>query len=433
MQLLKFTYRLWPDWVQRISARIPDPRVKAKCTYSMEQIFFSGLMVFVLRYRSLRSFCLENRGNERALKNFRRWISISEIPCDDELRYSLQTISTDSMNLLLKDLHQKLDRKKILNNEKFWGRHELVNLDGSGQLDSKNIHCELCLEKNLDNGTHFYHGQLLASITNINASFALPFQFEPIQRSDTETKYSKNDCELNAAKRLIANLRTHFPKRSFCFLGDNLLSADAIIRQIRNYSWHFIITAKPERNKELFFMFDYLHQQRSQFALVDKNGTTHVYRWCNQLPLKQYTKNEEPINVNLLEYHELSPTGKILFQSSWITNFQISPENVSDLAKAGRARFSIENRNFNEQKNLGFQTEHNFGHAGNLPNVFFGLAQLAQLITELFSFWKEGKENIKAVGSKRRYFERLAVIVGEVILPDEPWPIFNLKFNFNSE
>ena len=116
-----------------------------------------------------------------------------------------------------------------------------------------------------------------------------------------------------------------------------------------------------------------------------------------------------------------------------MTDFSINKDNVKTLAKAGRARFVIENRNFNEQKNLGFHTEHSFGHFGNLPNVFFGLAQIAQLITELFCHWKEGKLAIESIGSKRRYFERLAVIIGCQVLPEDEWPILYLKFDFNSE
>ena len=104
-----------------------------------------------------------------------------------------------------------------------------------------------------------------------------------------------------------------------------------------------------------------------------------------------------------------------------MTDFSINKDNVKTLAKAGRTRFVIENRNFNEQKNLGFNTEHNFG-----------LAQIAQLITDLFYRWKEGKLAIDSVGSKRRYFERLAVMIGSLVLPEDEWPIVYLKFDFNS-
>lgn len=326
-----------------------------------------------------------------------------------------------------------MGEKKLLADEKLFNRYELLTLDGTGHLCSQNISCELCLTKALASGeVQFYHGQLLASITNVKASYALPLQFEPIQRGDTEAAYTKNDCELNAGKRLICKLRTQFPKRSFCFLADNLFAVEPTISLIQERNWHFIITAKPDRNKEVFFMFDYLHEQKRSFDFVDKEGSTHSYRWSNGLPLKQFHKNEKIILVNLIEYQQIKSTGELIYKSAWITDFEVTKDNVRTLATAGRARFVIENRNFNEQKNLGLQTEHNFGPFGNLPNVFFGLAQIAQLITELYSFWNKGKGWIDAIGSKRRYFERLAVVIGELVLPEDGSQFLYLKFDFNS-
>jgi hypothetical protein len=346
----------------------------------------------------------------------------------------LQTVSTKSLNNLLREFHQKLERKKILCQQKLFARHELVVLDGTGQISSKKIHCEKCLTKTLSSGDIcYYHGQLLASITNISASYSLPLQFEPIEQDDVDTEYSKNDCEINAAKRLLTKLKSQFPKRSFCFLGDNLFAVDPIVRMMKERQWHFIITAKPERNKELFFMYDYVYEKKRRLECVDSKGSIHRYCWSNGLPLKSYNKSEVPINVNLFEYEEVSSKGELIYKNSWMTDFLISKDNVRVLTKAGRNRFVIENRNFNEQKNLGFNTEHNFGHFGNLPNVFFGLAQVAQLITELFCHWKEGKLAINSIGSKRRYFERLAVMIGCLVLPEDEWPIVYLKFDFNSE
>lgn len=433
MQILKFTKRLWPNWLESITKHVADPRIQSRCIYSIEEILFSGLMIFLLRYRSLRSFCLEHRNNEISINNFQRWITISNIPCDDELRYGLQTVRTCSINNLLKDFHQQLERKKTLSSEKLFNSHELVVLDGTGHLNSTNIKCDRCLIKNLQNGeVHFYHGQLLATLTNVNASYSLPLQFEPIEKSDTETQYTKNDCELNAVKRLLPRLRSQFPKRNFCFLADNLMAVDSVINIILERGWSFIFTAKPERNKEVFFMSDYLHEKRKELKQVDQNGTRRIYQWSNELPLKQYSKNQIVTHVNLIQYRETDQQGQIIYQSSWITNLQITTNNIKTLVQAARSRFVIENRNFNEQKNLGFHTEHNFGHFGNLPNVFFGLAQIAQLISEMFCLWKKGKADILIIGSKRRYFEKLAVIVAEIILPENTEPIFNLKFEFNS-
>ncbi len=431
---MKFTYAMWPNWIRSITSRVSDPRIKAKCTFTMEQMMFSGLMVFLLRFRSLRAFHLENKGNHCSIKNFQRWITINEIPSDDELRYALQTVSTRSLNDLLKDYHYQLDRRKILQDHRFLNQYELMILDGTGQISSSKIKCEKCLTKKTKNGEIcYYHGQLLASLTNHKAEYALPLQFEPIERDDSATEYSKNDCELSAGKRLLQNLKIRFPKRNFCILGDNLFGVYPILSMLKKQQWHFVITAKPDRNKELFFMFDYLSERKKVMEHKDLDGTIHRYQWSNQLPLKQYTKKEVIILVNFLAYEEISPDGEIKFTSSWMTDLEITTDNVKKIAMAGRARFAIENRNFNEQKNLGYQTEHNFGHFGNLPNVFFGLAQIAQLITEMFRFWKVGSTEIAKVGSKRRYYERLAVMISTSVLPDQSdFSFLYLKFQFNS-
>lgn len=105
------------------------------------------------------------------IKNLGRWITIKDIPSDDELRYSLQTITTKSLNALIREFHRKLERKKILSQQKLFDRHELIVLDGTGQISSKKIQCEKCLTKTLSTGEIcYYHGQLLASVTNISAS-----------------------------------------------------------------------------------------------------------------------------------------------------------------------------------------------------------------------------------------------------------------------
>ncbi len=178
IQILKFTYKLFPDWVQWLGL-VPNHRVQkdktGSCRYSLEQVIFCGLMLFILRHRSLRSFVLETRGNSVALRNFTRWIAISEVPSDDDLRYCLSTISTKTMNALLKKFHAQIDRRKLLANEARLAGLELVALDGTGQLSSTKISCEKCLTREPSTGDKLHmHGQLLASITNLRATYAPP-------------------------------------------------------------------------------------------------------------------------------------------------------------------------------------------------------------------------------------------------------------------
>ncbi|MBK7961044.1 MAG: hypothetical protein IPK04_07430 [Bdellovibrionales bacterium] len=77
---------------------------------------------------------------------------------------------------------------------------------------------------------------------------------------------------------------------------------------IESFSWKYIVTAKPDRNKEAFL---------------------HRYEWTKNLPLKQYSKTENQILTNLVICHELSPEGEILYQSSWVKNLPVDKWNVT--------------------------------------------------------------------------------------------------------
>ena len=432
MKIAKFMARLFPDLHSWLVA-LPDTRVKERCRYPMDQVVMSVITMLICRHRSLRAFCRENRHSEWAKQNFRRWLGFSDVPSDDAIRYILNDLATNNVNQLLVQLHGGVERKKILDDEKFLDNLELVAVDGSGQFSSKDLCCDKCLVKNYQTGqTIFFHAQLVAALTNKGGTYALPLYFEPIENDVKQDEYFKNDCELNACKRLISELKRHYPKRSFCFLGDNLFAVTPITDLIRTKGWHFIFTAKPDRNKELFSWYEYLKDQRVTTEQIDKDGIKKIYCFQNQLPLTQSTDmNKE--TVNMVEYREVNPQGISLYYNTWITNIEVTHGNVKHIAEGGRSRFpAIENRIFNEQKNRGYQTEHNFGHFGNLPNVFFGLAQIAHFLTELFKLWREGRKAIEAVGSIRRYFERLATHVSVALIEDDGETINYLKFDFGN-
>lgn len=431
---MRFTHRLFPDFTRWLGG-LPDSRIPGRCQYTMSAVAFCALMMFVTRQRSLRAFCKENRHSPCTEANFNRWLKFFMVPCDDEIRYVLKDVPTRSLNQILVAAHGRLERKKILDAQKFLGAMELVALDGSGQLGSYQIRCEKCLTRHPGEAdrTLYMHGQLVAMLTNPAASYALPLYFEPIENNQEGIgEYLKNDCEINAAKRMLATLKTHYPKRKFCFLGDNLFAVSTLTERIEEKNWGFLFTAKPDRNQVLFGWYEYLKEQRTTIERVDKSGCRHSYSFHPQLPLVQFYNKDDITWVALVEYTEIRPTGEVHYHNTWVTNLEVTKDNVQLIAKGGRARFAaIENRAFNELKNRGYQMEHNFGHFGNLPNVFFGLSLVARLITELFCLWRPAKQWIEAVGSIRRYFERLAVLISLQLL-DEPRPICCLKFDFNS-
>jgi len=86
--------------------------------------------------------------------------------------------------------------------------------------------------------------------------------------------------------------------------------------------------------------------------------------------------------VNFVEYWQITPKKTMHF--SWVTDIQVTEENVFEIMRGGRARWKIENETFNTLKNQGYQFEHNFGHGNkNLSVVFAMLMMLAFLVDQV--------------------------------------------------
>jgi hypothetical protein len=184
---------------------------------------------------------------------------------------------------------------------------------------------------------------------------------------------NKNDCEINAFKRFIADFRREHPKLAAIFVLDALYANTPIIELLKIHRIPYLITVKE--NMDL--LMSQIKEERQQgklgsFVEVEKFGEKIVknletiYTFSNQLRLFQLSSAPK---VNFIECQEtLTWTDKKGVEHrekktySWITDIWVDRENVKTLAKGGRARWKIENETFNTLKNQGYYLEHNYGH-----------------------------------------------------------------------
>ena len=199
-----------------------------------------------------------------------------------------------------------------------------------------------------------------------------PFAPEPILKKDGARK---NDCERNAATRLLEDVRREHPHLKL--VEDGLASNGPHL--LKGLDLRFILGAKPGDHK---FLFEWVNSAPSveHQEFTDENDIRHEFRYLNGVPLND---THFDLEVNFLEYWEKRPNGKKQ-HFSWVTDLPINEENAMQLMRAGRARWKIENETFNTLKNQGYCFEHNFGHGEkNLSTVFAFLMMLAFLIDQI--------------------------------------------------
>jgi hypothetical protein len=89
--------------------------------------------------------------------------------------------------------------------------------------------------------------------------------------------------------------------------------------------------------------------------------------------------------VNDLHYQIVDKTGRVVFKNSWVTDIEVTHDNVRALARGGRCRWKIENECFNTLKHQGYHLEHNFGHGKkHLSHNMYLLTLLAFYFHQIF-------------------------------------------------
>jgi hypothetical protein len=362
--------------VRKKFEKIEDPSKRASSNkIQLVESLMSGLAVFSLKFPSLLQF-EEGKSTFRMKRNLSSLYGVLEAPSDTHMRRQLDEVDPIKIRPAFNRVFSLLQRGKVLEEYQYLEGHYLLSIDGTGQYSSDQIHCEECCEKHHKKGrVEYYHQMLGASIVYPGNPIVIPLAPEPITKQDGA---SKNDCERNAAKRLLENMRREHPHLKLIVVEDALSSNGPHIELLQRLDMRFILGVKPDGNK---YLFDWVNLAKCEtHEEIDEKGVIHRFKFLNQVPLNDTYYN---LKVNFLEYWEIHPNGKTQ-HFSWITDFLLTKENVKKIMKGGRARWKIENETFNTLKNQGYHFEHNFGHGNkHLCSVFTMLMLLSFLIDQV--------------------------------------------------
>jgi hypothetical protein len=382
--------------------QVTDQRAE-NAKISMPDALMSGFAMFSLKDPSLLAFD-ERQATDSNLGSI---YGIEQVPGDTQMRTILDDVAPAEIRPVFRDVVRQLQRTKKLEKFVFLGGSYLTSLDGTGYFSSKTIHCSSCMEKvNKKTGEVTYYHQLMGGvIIHPNLREVIPLMPEPILKQDGETK---NDCERNAAKRFLAQLKQDYPDLTFTITEDALSPNAPHIRELEKHGFHYILGVK-EGDHEYLFEQVALARQKGRTTEYERRsgGVVHRFSFVNQMPLN---KSNPDILVNFVEYWEISEGKTQHF--CWVTDFTITKLNVFTIMRGGRARWKVENETFNTLKNQGYHFEHNFGHGKkNLSVVFVALMMLAflvdqvqQLACELFQAVLEKK------GSRKRLWEHMRAL-----------------------
>jgi len=387
--------------------RVKDHRA-SNVIMPLSDIMMSAFAMFSLKDSSLLEFDERREKDE----NLKRIYKIETVPSDTQMRTVLDEVSTGAISPLFKDVMLQLEHSKVLEEMVYFGKYYLLTLDGTGYFSSKKVHCDACLvKKSRKTGEVSYSHQLMGgAIVHPDFKEVIPLMPEAIIKQDG---VSKNDCERNAAKRFLLQVRRDHPNLPLIITEDGLSSNAPHISALKAGDFRFILGVKEGDHAYLFDTVNAKSEQVTEYE--EKEGKTlHRYRFINQVPLN---KSRPDSLVNFLEYWEIK--GAKVQHFSWITDFTLTKWNLGTIMRGGRARWKIENETFNTLKNQGYHFEHNYGHGKkNLSVNFATLMMLAFLVDQIQQF-RDGlfQALLKKEGSRKRLWAHIRALFYTLAFP----------------
>ncbi len=363
---------------------LEDPRAADQLTYPLHDPLMSGFALMFFPHPSLLPF-------QRALQQKRRRchlqtiFGVPEVPSDTQMREIRDGVEPEPLRALLPQLCEKVRRAgwgSRCTTTRPSGQHQgtyyTVALEGSEYCPSTKVQCPHCLRQPDAKGqVHYSHLGVGATLGQAGSHQGVPVDAEAVRNPTAESH--PQDCELTAGKRRIARLRREHRQMALIVIGEDLYSHVPFVEQLQPLRLPYVLVAKPDSHPTLMATVAAAeaHGVSQPGQWEEGSGTRrriYTYRIVRQAPLAA----ENPVPVTFVEVGEHAAGGELLYHNSWITDLDVTAENVAGVVRIGRTRWKIEHEQLNVQKNHGDELTHTYGHGQHgLSRVFYLLNLLA--------------------------------------------------------
>ena len=386
MMVMNHFFHSLREWILEMD----DPRNQSYIKYTQADLGYMAILKNICGQHSMRE--MEENFNKETCIDTLRVLSghktLEEMPHYDTLNYYLERLSPECLSQLRRKMVTGLIRGKQFNRNRLLGKYWRVILDGTGLFCFKEKHCEncLCMERRTDDGKKeklYYHKVLEAKIV-LSESIVISLGTEFIENETEDVK--KQDCETNAAKRLMERIKKNYPRLPICIQGDALYATEPMMKLCRKkYHWAYIFTHKERRQKLLDEGFEWIKSGgiKKVSGLCEEKGTG-----CYANHVEEVAGKKESMNVFEYEYEKKDKKEeehRVRFR--WISSLELTERNLEEMIEAARGRWKIENEGFNNQKNGIYRIEHLNSRNSKAMKNHYLLTQISDMLMQVYLAW----------------------------------------------
>ena len=370
----------FPELINKFEG-LTDLRHQSYVEYKMKVIFMVRLLALMCEIKSMNALTREFN-TEEAIENIAKicGLKLEEIPHCDTINDVFKNVDVKEIEEIRKYMIVKMIRNKMLEKFKIRGKYYHIVVDGTGLATSRKKYNKNCLVKNKTDkkGVEYqeYSTYVLeAKLVVGGMVFSIGSEFVENETEDV----SKQDCEINAFKRLAEKIKKEYPRLKIIISGDALYANKSVMDICEGNGWKYIIRFKEGSIPNLYKEFE---------TIVKTDNESEIDEYSYVTKLDYQSKK-----TNIIKYIDKKKGTEFMY----MTDLPITNRNIKETIYLGRKRWKIENEGFNVQKNGTFDIGHLYSKDSTAIKVHYLMIQIAHIIRQLL---ENGIKEIKELKLK---------------------------------
>jgi len=362
---------------------------ESKCLYTDDTVVCTFLAVAMLRCRSCNAAnaCRNSEGMAGSMLYLsgQGWWPEDEkftTACTQTFAYRMKDWDCEKVKTVNAGLVKKLMNAKFFETDRLFGKYYCIAVDAVHRDERRNRKGERLPKK--EKKTIALEAKLITK-----TGMAVTVCSEYVEPYDDRKE--KQDCEINAFKRMAPVLRRLLKKHRLCLVGDALYGCDSVWRICEEHGWKYVTTFKEGRMRDVYanvsLMFESGDCEGGELLKADGKPRFGTMKWACGVETNasdRYRINVVHGKVSILGEKTRTGRDKKPYVGMFATNLPVSGlDDADDIFCWGRRRWNIENV-FKEQKHSGFGLKHRFVNATRLNRTWYYLMQIAWTLWQMF-------------------------------------------------
>ena len=387
--------RKFPDLFNKIREL---PEFRKRPVYQIDDLIISGLFMFLFKQQSRNNADNTAKNLDLADSTWRFFkINIANM---DTVDIYLRKLDPQELEDIKQYMITQIIKSKMFLSQRFNNMYYMIAVDGTGLHTYNYEPFKGCPYKESKSGKRTYTTYVLeAKLVTLNG-FSMSIATQWIE-NPTNEKFTKQDIESKAFKRLSVELKKAFPRLPIILLLDGLYPNKPVLDICRKNKWEYNIVLKDNSLKSVQEVIQdmILSKEYSEYNDVNTVSTHNYSTKFTVFNNVKYRDHQFNIIETVVTKTHVRTKEKDINRFVHITNVETKKANVSKISNAGRMRWKIENEGFNNQKNSGYNLQHKFSRTSfNASKNYYQLLQIADIINQLVLKLKKIRKFITKYG-----------------------------------